>query len=241
MNGPCARVAAVVNRVGDELLAGAVLALDQHVGVAGRHGIDELEQRQHGLALADDVLERVLLTHPLLQPQMLPALLHQVGGAIEEPEQPLGVEIRLLDEVEGACLAGLQRALDGALSADDDHLEALVDGLQRPQHVDAVGVGQHQVEEDHGRLMRPAGLLRPEPGVRRGHPVAGHARRVADHRLQELDRSGVVIHDEDGRFHAGARFSGTFCRHSECLKTIQLYHFHPRRLSGRRFPGPGPI
>ena len=45
--------------VGDQLLAGAVLALDEDVGLAGRHALDQLEQLLHLLALADDVLKLV--------------------------------------------------------------------------------------------------------------------------------------------------------------------------------------
>ena len=48
-------------RVGDQLLAGAVLALDQDVRVAAGDALDQLEHLVHLLALADDVAEPELL------------------------------------------------------------------------------------------------------------------------------------------------------------------------------------
>ncbi len=66
-------VRVVVNRVGDQLLAGAVLALDQDVRVAGRHALDELEELLHLLALPDDVREAVLAADLFLELLMLGA------------------------------------------------------------------------------------------------------------------------------------------------------------------------
>ncbi|MEZ5284610.1 MAG: hypothetical protein R2712_07345 [Vicinamibacterales bacterium] len=190
-------MAAVVDRVGDELLARAVLTLDQHIGVAGRHRLHQLEQREHRLALAQDVLERVLLAHAVLQPQVLPALVHQVCGAIQQPEQAVGIQVGLLDEVEGAGLARLERALDRALPADDDDLKPLVDGLEGAEHVDAVGVREHEVEQHHRWLMGAAGLLGTKAGVGGDDAVPGHAGGLRDDGLQELDRRRIVIDDED--------------------------------------------
>lgn len=48
--------AAPMKRAGDELLAGARLAEQQHGDVALRNAVGEAEQLLHGLALADDAL-----------------------------------------------------------------------------------------------------------------------------------------------------------------------------------------
>ena len=46
-----------MNRLGDQLLAGTAFAADQHGGARRRHLGDQIEQRQHLVALADDVGE----------------------------------------------------------------------------------------------------------------------------------------------------------------------------------------
>ena len=182
MNGPLGAMAAMVDGVGEQLLAGPVLALNQHVGIAGRDRLDELEEREHRLALAEDVLEGMLLLQARLQPQMLPPLVHQVSRPIDQAEQALGIQVRLVDEVEGAGLSGLERALQGALAADHDHLEPLVDPLERAKHVDAVGVRQQQVEQHDRRLVTAARLLGAEARVGGHDPVARDPRRLLDAR-----------------------------------------------------------
>jgi hypothetical protein len=58
----------VVNRVRDELLAGACFSLDQHSGTGGRDPFDLFEHGFEGWAVADDLLEsarvRILITSP---------------------------------------------------------------------------------------------------------------------------------------------------------------------------------
>src|ERR1019366_4997859 len=56
-----------VDGFGDQLFAGAAFALQQHRGTAGRHLRHQVEDAQHGLALADDVLEVVALLEGALQ------------------------------------------------------------------------------------------------------------------------------------------------------------------------------
>ncbi len=56
-----------MQRLGNELLAGAALALYQDGGPTGRDLSDELEEPQHGVALADDVLKVVTLLEGALE------------------------------------------------------------------------------------------------------------------------------------------------------------------------------
>ena len=67
-----------MNRVGDQLLAGAVLALDQDVRVAGGDALDQLEQLLHLLALPDDVGKAVLAANLVLQLLVLGAFLRAI-------------------------------------------------------------------------------------------------------------------------------------------------------------------
>ena len=73
-----------MQRVGDQLLAGAVLALNQDVGVARRHRLDQLEELAHLLALADDVRERILAADLFLELLVLLPLVVQRQRALED-------------------------------------------------------------------------------------------------------------------------------------------------------------
>ncbi len=189
--------AAHVDRVGDQLLADAVLALDQDVGVALGHRLDQLEQLAHLLALADDVRERVLIAHLLLQPLVLRALDLQVGRAIEDRDDAGGIEIRFFEEEERAGLAGFERARDRADAADHDHLRRVVDRLQLAQQRDAVDVGQHQIEQHHVGPPRAEQFYRARADQRGAHFVAGRAAALLDHHLQPVGDHRLVVDDED--------------------------------------------
>ena len=63
--------AQVVQGAGDQLLAGAGLAADEHGGVGGGDGLDLLEDPAQGGALADDLAEVVLGADLLLQVDLL--------------------------------------------------------------------------------------------------------------------------------------------------------------------------
>ena len=92
-----------MDRVGDQLLAGPVLALDENVRLARRHAFNELEELLHLLALADHVLELV----PVLQPRFeLLVLVNErflLDRLLELVEEALRVH-RLFEEVERARL-----------------------------------------------------------------------------------------------------------------------------------------
>ena len=59
-----------VNGLGDEFLAGAAFALDEHSGAAGRHLGDQVEDPQHDFAFAHDVGEVVALLEGALELQI---------------------------------------------------------------------------------------------------------------------------------------------------------------------------
>jgi hypothetical protein len=60
-----------VQRLGDQLLAGAALALDENGRAAGRDLGYQVEDPQHRLALADDVFEVVALLERALELDIL--------------------------------------------------------------------------------------------------------------------------------------------------------------------------
>ena len=65
--GPVAPRRIQMNRFGDQFLARPAFALQQHGRAAGRHLRDQIENLQHGLTLAHDVLKVVALLQSALQ------------------------------------------------------------------------------------------------------------------------------------------------------------------------------
>ena len=190
-----------MNGVGDQLLAGAVLALDQDVGVARGHAFDQLEEILHLLALADDVGEAVLPADLFLELLMLGLLLRLLDGPADQVHQAVLAD-RLLEEEERARLSRLDRAGERALAADDDDLGARVDILEPTQQRDTVEVGQHQIGHDHIGPPLLEDFLAARADERRAHLVA----LGFDDHLQPLGHGWLVVDGED----APAAFAG--CR-----------------------------
>jgi hypothetical protein len=150
---------------GDQLLAAAVLAGDQH-----------LDLRRRGAPhLGDELLDRRTATE---DPQVVgggaairAAQRGDVRSLGEHVEQVLGVD-GLLDEVERATLERLDRRRDGALARDHDHRgggRLLADHHQRlePAHRGHVDVEEHRVE---AALLERLERLHPVRGL--GHLMA---------------------------------------------------------------------
>ncbi len=180
-----------MNRVGDQLLAGAVFALDQDVGVARGHAFDELEEVLHLLALADDVGEAVLPAYLLLELLVLGPLLRPVEGLADHVDQAVLAD-RLLEEIERARLTGLDGPRHRPLTADDDDLRPDVDLFQPPHQLDAVEVRQHQIGNDDVGPPLLEDLLAPRPDERRTNFVTF---RFDDH-LQPFGHRRLIIDGE---------------------------------------------
>ena len=90
-----------VDRFGDQFFAGPALALQQNGGAAGRHLRHQVENLQHGLALAHDVFKVVALLQGALELNVFFfGAVAGDGGA--NVGQQLFVVPGLLDEVGGA-------------------------------------------------------------------------------------------------------------------------------------------
>jgi hypothetical protein len=183
-------VRVVVNRVGNELFAGPVLALNQDVGVAGGHALDELEEVLHLLALAHDVAEAVAPAHLLLQPQVLRPLARELDGLVKDVDKP-GLVHRLLEEVERPRLPRLDGPGHATLGAHHDDLRGLVGLLEAAQQGYPIRVRQLEIGENDIRAPLPEDLLAPGANQCRSNFVAfgfdhdtkplGHRRFVVDH------------------------------------------------------------
>ena len=135
-----------MDRFGDQLLAGAAFALQQHGGAAGRDLRDQVEDAQHGVALADDVLEVVALLEGALELDDLFFGAAAADGGAHVGQQLLVVP-GLLDEVGGARLHGVDGVLHRAVGGDHDDRQLGVALANVLQHLDAIAVGHGEVEQ----------------------------------------------------------------------------------------------
>ena len=142
---PVAARAQLVDRLGAELLAGAAFAGNEDRGAALGGAFDDVVDRAHRQRGAD-------------QPGK-PAVFGDVAGGGEtfqpapvqrvpdRDQQAVGGE-RLDDEVVGALAHRLDRGIDRAVRGNDDHRRGQAAPADRAQDLDAVHVGQFEVEQD---------------------------------------------------------------------------------------------
>ena len=149
---PAAAAAEGVDAARDQLLAGAVLAVDQHAAVGRRGHRDLLAQLAHGVALADHHQppidggpQRAVLGLELALAQRVA---HDEHGLLERQ--------RLLDEVEGAHLDGAHGGLDVAVAGDDDDLGVDAALAQRGQRVSPSMPGSQTSSRMTSKALRDA-------------------------------------------------------------------------------------
>ncbi|CBH24311.1 Transcriptional regulatory protein containing a sigma-54 interaction domain [Salinibacter ruber M8] len=203
----------VVQPLGHELLAGAVLAGDEHPRLRGGHPLDRVLDRLDLVALPNDrgQVPGVLLGDRLSHATVFDLQLPVVQGVADGHQQAVEVR-RLFDKVERPQLGRLHGGLDGAVAADheDRHLVALVgDRFENLHavHLRHLHVEDHQVvgilAEGHQRLLPVDRLLHAKVLV-----LQNFAERPPDARL--------VVYDQN-RGHAakGDSSTGKTCGRSE--------------------------
>ena len=142
-NGPSARGLSACSAAGEQLLAGAALALEQHGRVGGRGAVQLLQHLAQLGVLADDARRAAALGQLLLQQDVLgehPALRDR---PLDHQQQVIGID-GLGQEVHRPFLHRRHRVLDAAVGGHDDDLQLGVELLGRAQHAEAVAVRQLQ-------------------------------------------------------------------------------------------------
>ena len=202
-NGARRARAQLVNRLRDQLLAGAGLAEDQHRGRRRRGLLEHLIQRAHRRAVADDAAEAAAIVQLPPQRLVLALLLVDLGEPLEQALQLVRIE-RLGEVILGAGLDRFDRRVDGALRGQQDHLDVVDLGLQRLQQLDAAHARHDQIgDDDRGTEGRD--LLERLGAV--GGLLGGKS--PGPHQLgQAAARCGIVLDDQDA--FGGMRRSLTF-------------------------------
>src|ERR1035437_6764232 len=168
-----ATVAVMINRAGDEFLAGAAFTGDERGGVAGGHLTDELENLLHRLTATDDAefvilgFEQRLIRHDLLH---VVCGLERVGDDFLELQR---VE-RLEQIIVGAELHRLNGRLRRAVGGHQNDEELRIGGADPAERFESVHtahahIHEHEVGLEFGNDLQPflAGRCRGQFDFRR--------------------------------------------------------------------------
>ena len=162
--------AQIVQGAGDQLLAGASLAGDEHGQRRGGDGLDVLKDAAHGRAVGDDGGEFFRMFKPrreqvLLQLDILLAHLTQLQRAHYHRDQP-GIIHRFDHIIKSTRLDGADHPFDFIDGGDDDDRDVGIVANDKSQQFLTRELGHHHVKDDDG-----AGRLRQD--------LQGHAALLA--------------------------------------------------------------
>ncbi|MGB8958488.1 MAG: hypothetical protein WCC00_05705 [Candidatus Aminicenantales bacterium] len=186
-----------VDRPGDELLAGAALAVDEHGGV-GRGDLEDLlpQVLDEGM-VADDL---VVLLGLLLEVLALAAEARLLEGVADADKDALAME-RLLQKIEGSELGRLDGRLDGPLPRDHDDLRHERPGPELGQNLETALPRHLDVQEDEVDADRLPEHLQ---AVLAGRGLEELVAFVLEDHLQRLADVLFVIDDQDPGFPLGS-------------------------------------
>jgi hypothetical protein len=182
--------AVLVQRVGDELLARARLAGDEHGDDALAEAADGAEHVLHGRRLAEDLRD---LRHGRLDLSLVQALL---DGAPDQVDR-LGHVEGLGQVVEGAALEGADRAVEVRVGGHDDDRQVAMPRLDLREQLDARASGHADVGDEHLRLL----VLERREHVARVREAAD-GELLARQRLLEHEADRLVVVDDPDGLHA---------------------------------------
>ena len=150
--------AQVVDQPGQEFLARAAFALDQHRGAAGGHPACHIDQLLHFPAPVDDpVRGYALFPHLLTENLVFPDQRAPLGDAVHQ-EQELVKLYGLRDVIDGAGLHGIHGRFDRPVGGHDHHVDFRVDPLYLFKDLHAVHARHLVIEEDDIELVRADAL-----------------------------------------------------------------------------------
>jgi hypothetical protein len=194
--GPRAPRALLVEGPGDELLARAALARDQHRRAAVGHAGHQVEDPLHRRALAEEPAEVLRIDDGSAEPLHLQAKLPVLHRPRDHQPEELGVD-RLGDEVVGAGADRRDRGVEAGVARDHHHGHLGPDGEDALAQLGSAEGGHPQIGEDHVEVALGDELERV---VRRGAPLDLET-LPAKHDLEELARRLIVVDQEEAASH----------------------------------------
>ena len=192
--GLALRGAFALDGAGDQLLADARFALDQHRN--GRVGgpAAELDHPLHGLAAGDQIGEAELaLAEAFMRDQLVGQRL-DLERVLDGDFEPLGAH-RLDHEVDGAGAHRRDGRIDAAMGGLHDGWRLSRQRAHGGQHGHAVGARHDEVEQDKADFPRAVGLERRKrlvAAIGRGDAIA----EPLDGLFENTTLSRVVVDDQ---------------------------------------------
>ena len=181
--------ALLMEEAGDQLLARPALAGDEDPAVGRRGFLDLAPQLLDRGAFADQVEAGL---DPLAELDVLLLELLLAERVLDGQDDLLQRE-RLFEEIERAELGGRDGRLDGPVAGDDHDLRALVRGPDPLQDVEAVHLGEPDVEQHEAEVL---GLEQGQPGLARlGRP--DDEALVLEDALERGPDARFVVDDQD--------------------------------------------
>jgi hypothetical protein len=191
-----------VKELGDDLLAGAVLAGDEHVRVRRANLRDEFEDRLHGGCAGDEFRHTFRAEKPVFKLELAGTAqgLMQFGVHLDETDEAF-VFPGFLDEVARAPLHALDREIDVAPGGHHDHGQARVHLLNAREKIETFLAGCRVacvVEVDEQDIV--VGLAQRLQGeLRRADTVDDDSLRLQKE-FYSLKDVRLVVGDEDADF-----------------------------------------
>ena len=195
---------ALVDGVGDQFLARAVLAANQDRGIGRRHQRDQVEQPPHRRRRADEPSEPVAPLVAHAEARCLGVQVAMGEGLVEDRLEHCELD-GLLDEVEGAFAHGFDGQRHAAVPREHHHFDQRVGILEMAQDLETALIGQLVIEQHDVRAVRREGGQRRLAVGRHGHLVL----LALEGQLEPLVALGLVIDVED----TGGRH-GVACVHA---------------------------
>ena len=185
--------AQMVQRAGDEFLAGAALAENQNARVGLRDGLDQFPQFPHPRRFADNLVERDRFTGARAQRGVFPQEPVAFGAPRHGVEQFLGRK-RLGDVVNRAGLDGFDGELGRRVGGDHEHGQIRPLVARPGQKIVAAHPAEPRIGDDHEKFLAREQFQRLLGGFDGARDIA----LVIQHRLQRLAHVLLVVHDEHG-------------------------------------------
>ena len=138
----------LVDRVGEDLLAGAALAEEQHGGIRAGRPLRRLDGRPDQRALSEDVRgpgRQRVAEEPIGIEELSP-----LQGAAHRNLQILRIE-GLQNEINRPLLHGLDGGVDGSVRGDHDRGNVHALAVQGPEDFHAVHLRHLEIEQHDGR------------------------------------------------------------------------------------------
>ncbi len=212
----------LVNRLGDQLLAGAGLARNQDRGQRGGRLLDDAVDGANAGAVADDAAEGARFTQLAAQVPHFPQCVLALDRLPEQDVEPLRID-RFVQVIVGPFLDRLDRGLDGALGRQEDEGDVRQLIFECPQQLHAAGTRHDEIADDD-RGTEAGDLAQPFVAV---GCFLGLKSPGLDEFRQPLPGRVIVFDNQDP-------FACRLADGPSLFNGFLMTHIHPARLTLRR-------